>query len=147
MIVEPDASCGGTRVAKLLCPHTAFAVGFPTDGPKGAENLSTRAFLPSDTYRLPCASKASAFGVSKPAPETCPPALALLLRKSFWPITVSAAGCAWLFSTAALNRRTRLLPLSATHRLPDESKATARGWFSELLETADAVRAVKFGCP
>ena len=49
-----------TRVAKLLCPQTALAVGLPPDGPKGAENLSTREFLPSDTYRLPCESKANA---------------------------------------------------------------------------------------
>ena len=106
-IVELDACCGTPRVAKLLCPHTALAAAFPADGPNGAENFSTREFLPSDTYRLPCESNASAVGVSKPDAETCPPALALLLKKSFCPITVSAAGGVWLFSTAALNRTTR----------------------------------------
>ena len=60
----PVAACPG--VAKLLCPHTALAVALPLDGPNGAENFSTREFLPSDTYRLPCESKASAVGVSKP---------------------------------------------------------------------------------
>src|ERR1035437_2442919 len=146
-IVELDACSGAPRVAKLLCPHTALAVGFPPDGPRGAENLSTREFLPSETYRLLCESKTSAVGGSKPEPVTCPPALALLLKKSLCPRTVSAAGGVWLFSTAALNRTTRWFPLSATHRLPAESKATERGWFSAVLEGADAVRLLKFGCP
>ena len=146
-IVELDACCGVPRVAKLLCPHTAVAVGFPPDGPKGAENLSTREFLPSDTYKLPCESKTSAVGVSKPEPVTCPPELALLLKKSLCPMTVSAAGYVWLFSTAALNRTTRWFPLSATQRLPAGSKVRARGWFSAVLDGADAVRLLKLGCP
>src|ERR1035437_10207502 len=93
-IVEFDACCAAPRVAKLLCPHTTLAVGLPPDGPNGAENFSTREFLPSDTYRLPGESKTSAVGVSKPEPETGPPALAPLLKKSRCPMTVSAAGAA-----------------------------------------------------
>src|ERR1035437_5147242 len=147
VIVELDAGCAAPRVAKLLCPHTPLAMGFPPGGPNGAENFITREFLPSDTYRLPCASKTSAVGVSKPEPETGPPALTLLLKKSTCPITVSAAGGVGLFNTAALKRTTRWWPPSATHRLPDASKLTARGWFSEVLEGADAVRLLKFGCP
>src|ERR1039458_3721897 len=92
-IVELDVCGGAPRVAKLLCPHTALAVGFPPDGPKGAENFSTREFLPSDTYKLPCESKASAVGVSKPDPETCPLALALLLKKSRCPTTACPPRC------------------------------------------------------
>ena len=52
-----------------------------------------------------------------------------------------------LSSTPVLYRTTRWFPLSATHRLPAGSNATARGWFSELLEGVDAVRLLKLGCP
>ena len=72
-MVELDACNGVPREAKLLCPQTALAVALPLDGPRGAENFSTREFLPSETYRLPCESKANAVGVSRPEPETCPP--------------------------------------------------------------------------
>src|SRR5882672_2932047 len=86
-------------------------------------------------------------GVSTPNAETFPPALGEPLKKSFCPTTISAETGAGLLSTAALNRRIRWFPVSATQRLPVESTATARGWFIDVVDTACAVRVVKLDWP
>src|SRR5213592_4858593 len=60
-----------------------------------------------------------------------PPELASLLTKSFCPITRSAA-CP--VCNGVLYFNTRLLPVSATHRLPAESKAKSYGVCSVSAE-------------
>ena len=85
-------------------------------------------------------------GVSNPEADTGPPALAPPLERSFCPTTRSAEGCVGLLSTEAAYRSTRLFPVSAIHRLPAESNATPRGWFSPFL-VAEAFFVEKSGCP
>ena len=89
-------------------------------------------------------------GVLNPAPEIgavpVPPRLAAPLKKSFWPITVSASGGVRLFSADAPNRRMRLFPVSATQRFPPGSNASIRGAFINNL-VVPAVRVVNPGWP
>src|SRR5580658_8401675 len=78
----------------------------------------------SATSILPAESKDTLVGFLKPDSEVCEVA-ATLETKFACPMTVSAEGAFWLAtSTETGKRRTRLLPVSVTHRLPPESNVS-----------------------
>lgn len=64
-------------------------------------------------------------------------------------VTVSAGGGGVLFGLLAPKRNRRLFPVSATHKLPAASQATARGLDIEDAETPVefAVNVLKSGWP
>src|SRR5579864_6112787 len=95
-----------------------------------AANSSTRLFPVSATNRLPSGPCANPVGTRKDDPLT---AAEVELLKSVWPITMSGVmRPPWL--TGRGYRRTRLLPESATQRLPAPSNTIPCGKASEVLE-------------